>query len=96
MCSVCHFCPILTKTVLSPRMLTKISNIEFHEIRPVGSTCFIRRTDEQTLRIIKIGRVKSNTTCGYFIAKELSKNLKIKIYSTIILPVICMGVKLGH
>jgi len=29
-------------------------------------------------------------------SRLLSKNLKIKLYRTIILPVVCMGVKLGR
>ena len=31
-----------------------------------------------------------------YVTRLLSKNLKIKIYRTIILPVVCMGVKLDH
>ena len=31
-----------------------------------------------------------------YVTRLLSKNLKIKIYRTIILPVVCMGVKLGR
>jgi hypothetical protein len=30
-----------------------------------------------------------------YLYRLLSKNLKIRIYKTIILPVVCMGVKLG-
>ena len=45
-------------------------------------------------------RLKSGNACCHSVQKLLSsrllsKNLKIKIYRTIILPVFCMGVKLG-
>jgi hypothetical protein len=45
-------------------------------------------------------RLKSGNACylvqNILTSSLLSKNLKIKIYRTIILPVVCMGVKLGH
>jgi len=34
--------------------------------------------------------------CRVFCSRLLTKNLKIKVYKTIILPVVCMGVKLGR
>jgi hypothetical protein len=46
------------------------------------------------------GRMKSGNACYYSVqnlgsSSLLLKNIKIKIYRTIILPVFCMGVKLG-
>ena len=46
-------------------------------------------------------RLRSGNTCCHSVqnllsSRLLSKNLKIKIYRTIILPVFCMGVKLGR
>jgi len=46
-------------------------------------------------------RLRSGYTCYHSVqnllsSRFLSKNLKIKIYRTIILPVFCMGVKLGR
>jgi len=46
-------------------------------------------------------RLRSGNTCYYSVmnllsSRLLSKNLKIKILGTIILPVVCMGVKLGR
>ena len=46
-------------------------------------------------------RLRSGSACYHSVrnllsSRLLSKNLKIKIYRTIIFPVVCMGVKLGH
>ena len=46
-------------------------------------------------------RLRSGNACYHSVQNLLSsrllpKNLKIKIYRTIILPVVCMGVKLGR
>ena len=46
-------------------------------------------------------RLRSGNACYHSVQnllsyRLLSKNLKIKIYRTIILPVFCMGVKLGR
>ena len=46
-------------------------------------------------------RLKSGNACYHSVqnllsSRLLSKNLKIKIYRTVILPVFCMGVKLGR
>ena len=46
-------------------------------------------------------RLRSGNACYHSVqnllsSSLLSKNLKIKIYRTIILPVFCMGVKLGR
>jgi hypothetical protein len=46
-------------------------------------------------------RLTSGNACNHSVqqllsSSLLSKNLKIKIYRTIILPVFCMGVKLGR
>ena len=46
-------------------------------------------------------RLRSGTACYHSVqnllsSRLLSKNLKIKIYRTIILPVFCMGVKPGR
>jgi len=47
------------------------------------------------------GRLRSGNACYHSVqnlwsSRLLFKNLKIKIYRTIILPVLCMGVKLGR
>ena len=46
-------------------------------------------------------RLMSGNACYHSVqnllsSRLLSKNLKIKLYKTIILPVFCMGVKLGR
>ena len=47
------------------------------------------------------GSLKSGNACYHSLqnllsSSLLSKNLKIKMYRTIILTVVCMGMKLGH
>ena len=46
-------------------------------------------------------RLKSGNACCHLVQNLLpsgllSKDLKIKIHSTVFLPVVCVGVKLGH
>jgi hypothetical protein len=41
-------------------------------------------------------RLMSGTACCHLSSSLLSKNLNINVYRTIILPVVCMGVKLGR
>jgi hypothetical protein len=46
-------------------------------------------------------RLKSGNACYHLVqnllpSSVLSGDLKIKIHSTIFLPVVCVGVKLGH
>ena len=46
-------------------------------------------------------RLRSGNACYHSVqnllsSRLLSKNLKIKIYRTLILPVFCMGVKFGR
>jgi len=46
-------------------------------------------------------RLKSGNACYHSVqsllsSRLLSQNFKIKIYRTIILPVVCMGVKIGR
>jgi len=54
---------------------------------------------DETL-LAKKSRIKSRDACYHSVmnilsASLLSKNIQIKTHRTIILPVICMGVKLG-
>ena len=76
-----------------------------HSVRTDNSTFY--RVEETTLtnqnsiaEEIK-SRLNSGNACYHSVqnllsSRLLSKNLKIKIYRTIILPVFCMGVKLGR
>ena len=45
---------------------------------------------------LKSGNTFYHSVQNLLSSSLLSKNKKIKIFSTIILPVVCMGVKLGH
>ena len=58
-------------------------------------------TDQNSIKEEIKSRLKSGNACCHSVqnilsSSLLSKNLKIKIYRTEILPVVCMGVKLGH
>jgi hypothetical protein len=58
-------------------------------------------TDQNSIQEEIKSRLKSGNVCYHSVgnilsSSFLSKELKIKIYRTIILPVDCMGVKLGH
>ena len=49
-----------------------------HRTTTIKVTCDERCT---YLHIVKIGRVKSNTACGYFIAKEFCYNYMFRPFS---------------
>ena len=58
-------------------------------------------TNENAIQEEIKSRLRSGNACYYSVrnllsSRLLSKNLKIKIYRSIILPVICMVVKLGR
>jgi hypothetical protein len=52
--------------------------------------------EEEIKRRLKSGNACYHSMQNLLCSKLLSKNLKIKIYRTIILPVVCMGVKIGR
>jgi hypothetical protein len=67
------------------------------EFKYLGTTL----TDQNFIQVDIKSRLKLGNSCYYSVqnllsSRLLSKNLKIKIYKTIILPVFCMGVKLGR
>jgi len=45
---------------------------------------------------LRLGNACYHSVQNHLSSRLLFKNLKIKIYRTIILPVFCMGVKLGR
>jgi hypothetical protein len=51
---------------------------------------------EEINSCLKSGNVCYHSRQSLFSSILLRKNIKIKIYRTIILPVLCMGVKLGR
>ena len=58
-------------------------------------------TDQNSIQEEIKSRLKLGNACYYSVqsllsSTLLSKNLKIKIYRTIIFPVVCMGVKPGR
>ena len=78
----------------------KIYNSSFErveEFKYLGTTLTNQNSIQQE---IKSG-LKSGNACCHLVrnllsSRLLSKNLKIKIYRTILLPVFCMGVKPGR
>ena len=71
--------------------------IRVEEFTYLGTTLTNQNSIQKEITsILKLGNA-----CYHSVQKLLSsilpsKNLKIKIYRTIILPVFCMDVKLGH
>jgi len=78
----------------------KIDNSTFEMVevfKYLGTTLTHQNPIPEEIKI----RLKSGNACYHSVlnllsSRLLSKNLKIKIYRTIILPVVCMGVKLGR
>ena len=82
----------------SHRMKTGNSSFErVEQFKYLGTTLTHQNSIQEEIK----SRLKSGNACYHSVQnllspRILSKNLKIKIYRTIILPVVCMGVKLGH
>ena len=78
----------------------RIDNSTFErveEFKYLGTTLTIQNSIWKEIK----SRLRSGNACYQSVqnllsSRLLSKNLKTKIYRTIILPVFCMGVKLGH
>ena len=78
----------------------KVDNSSFErveEFKYLGTNSTYQNYIQEEIK----SRLKSGNVCYHLVLNLLSsslvsKNLKIKIYGTIILPVVCMGVKLGH
>jgi len=78
----------------------KIDNSSFEgveEFKYLGTTLTNQNSIQEEIK----SRLKSGNACYYSVqnllsSSLLSKKLKIKIYRTIIVPVVFMGVKLGH
>jgi len=78
----------------------KIDNSSFkrvEEFKYLGTTLTNQNSIQEEIK----SRLKSGNACYHSVKNLLSsslvyKNLKIKIYRTIIYPVFCMGVKLGR
>ena len=79
---------------------TKIDNSSFERVEYLKYLVTTLTNQNSIQEEIK-SRLKSGYACYHSVqnllsASLLSKNLKIKIYKTITLPVVCMGVKLGR
>jgi len=78
----------------------KIDNSVFErveEFKYLGTTLTNQNSIQEEIK----SRLKSGNACCHLVqnllpSSLLSKDLKIKIYSTIFLPVVCMGVKLDR
>jgi hypothetical protein len=67
------------------------------EFKYLGATLTDQNSTQEEIKI----RLKSGNACYHSVqnilsSSSLSKNLKIKVQRNNILPVVCMGVKLGR
>jgi len=80
----------------------RIDNSTFErveEFKYLGTTLTIQNSIREEIHVKS--RLRSGNACYHSVqnllsSRLLSRKLKIKIYRTIILPVFCMGVKLGR
>ena len=78
----------------------RIDNSTFErveEVKYLGTTLTNQNSIAEEIK----SRLRSGNACyqrarNLLSSRMLSKNLKIKIFRTIILPVFCMGVKIGR
>ena len=82
---------------LSHTMKVGNSSIErVEEFRYLGKTLTNHSSIQEEIKSrLKLGNACYHSAQNLLSSSLLSKNLKIKIYRTIILPIFCMGVKLG-
>ena len=67
------------------------------EFKYLGTTLTVQNSFQEELKSrLKLGNACYHSVQNLLSSSLLSKNLKIKIYRTIILPVFCMDVKLGR
>jgi hypothetical protein len=76
----------------------KIGNWSFEDVAKFKY--FGTLTDQNCMNIEITGRLNLGNACYHSVQSLLSsrllpRNVKVKIYKTIILPVVCMSVKLG-
>ena len=83
---------------LSRTMKVENSSIErVEEFKYVGKTLTNQNSVQKEIKSrLKLGNACYHSVQDLLSSSLLSKNLKIKIYRTIILPVVCMDVKLGR
>jgi len=74
------------------------SSIErMEDFKYLGTTLTNKNSIHEEIKSkLKLGNVFYYSVQNLLSSSLLSKNLKIKIYRTIILPLFCMGVKLGR
>jgi hypothetical protein len=67
------------------------------EFKNLGATLTDQNSIQEEIKSrFKLGNACYHSVQNLFSSRLLSRNLKIKIYRSIILPVFCTGVTLGH
>ena len=86
------------KAGLSHTMKVDNSSIErVEEFKYLGTTLTNQNSIQKEIkRRLKLGNACYHSVQNILSSSLLSKNLKIKIYRTIIFPVVFMDVKIGH
>ena len=91
-----HFSSVLgTLTQFHFSIAPYIEGVE--EFKYLGTTLTNQNSIQEEIKSrLKLGNACYHSVQNLLSSSLLSKNVKIKIYRTIILPVVCMDVKLGR
>ena len=99
-CCISEFARLETRKWLG-RLLSGYDAVWFcrrvEEFKYLGTTLTNQNSIQKEIKSsLKLGNACYHSVQNLLSSSLLSKNLKIKIYRTIILPVVCMDVKLGR
>ena len=94
---LCLWCVVSAKSRIQRVRIDNSTFERVEEFKYLGTTSTHQNSITEEIK----SRFRSGNACYHSVQKLLSsrllsKNLKIKIYRTIILPVFCLGVKLGR
>jgi len=90
--------PVLQKYDVCRRLMIDNSTFErVEEFKYLGTTLTNQNSIAEEIKCsLRSGNACYHSVQNLLSSRLLSKNLKIKIFRTTILPVFCMGVKLGR